>query len=111
MHQENNYLFKIFVSESKKALRRNILWDLSFSSWMFHVQKNCYYCGNSPEKEYKTKKHYFKYSGLDRIDNEQGYREGNIVACCKICNYMKGQMTHQEFIDQVRIICKYTETL
>ena len=40
-----------------------------------------------------------RYSGIDRIDNAAGYTEGNVVACCRICNRAKETLSVQEFAE------------
>lgn len=37
------------------------------------------------------------YNGIDRIDNQKGYSLDNVVACCRICNNAKSDMTVHEF--------------
>lgn len=51
----------------------------------------CYYCDN----KLGTK---VKYGvGLDRLDNNLGYEENNVVPCCSFCNIVKGYiLTSQE---------------
>lgn len=39
-------------------------------------------------------------NGIDRVDNSLGYILSNVVSCCKICNYMKKDLSEQEFQDQ-----------
>jgi len=41
----------------------------------------CYYCNHDLEET---------GIGLDRIDNDKGYLENNVVPCCWICNKIKG---------------------
>ncbi len=36
-------------------------------------------------------------NGIDRINSNIGYIEGNIVPCCKHCNSAKNTMTESEF--------------
>jgi hypothetical protein len=49
------------------------------------TKKDCNYCGkNGP-------------NGIDRIDNSIGYIKVNCVACCKHCNYAKGNLSIADF--------------
>lgn len=69
---------------------RNIYFDLSFEKFMEYWKAPCEYCGS----EINT-------IGIDRIDNSQGYVEGNIKACCEICNTMKMTMDEDDWYEQM----------
>lgn len=56
--------------------------------------KPCYYCGIDAYT-------FGSLSGLDRVDNTQGYNAENTVPCCTTCNLMKGTMTLDEFKNQI----------
>lgn len=52
-------------------------------------KKPCHYCG------------YAIFTiGLDRIDNSDGYRIGNVVSCCSLCNRSKNNLSAEKFISQ-----------
>jgi len=71
------------------------------------MASSCHYCGAVPNnfsKSYTTpasdpqlEKGAF-YSGLDRLDNSKGYEPGNVVSCCKPCNWAKGKKTYGQFV-------------
>jgi len=44
------------------------------------------------------------YNGIDRVDNAIGYLTDNCVACCKVCNRAKLQMSKNEFFDHIKKI-------
>lgn len=46
------------------------------------------------------------YNGVDRMNNSLGYINKNCVSCCKICNYMKLEMSISEFLDKCATITK-----
>lgn len=52
------------------------------------LKKACVYCGDTPEI----------YGGIDRVDNNKGYVEGNVVSCCVRCNMMKSSQEKDNFI-------------
>lgn len=62
------------------------------------IQQNYkdYYTGIVPEN-------YKEYS-LDRIDSSKGYMEGNIVITTNAINLMKGELTTEEFKNQIRLV-------
>lgn len=47
------------------------------------LEKLCHYCNG----ELGTT--IFYGSGLDRLDNDQGYHLNNVVPCCKYCNSLR----------------------
>jgi len=52
------------------------------------IEQSCFYCkGSLPATG----------SGLDRLDNKMGYVHGNIVPCCKRCNFVKGCLENAGF--------------
>lgn len=57
------------------------------------ISQNCYYCNTNVSQ--------FTGSGLDRMDNEQGYILGNVVSCCPSCNQRRSKsMSSEEFLRQ-----------
>lgn len=79
----------------KKGLVFELLEDVCYKM----MQERCFYCNSEP---YAVKKHRecfgdFVYNGIDRVDSSKGYISGNVVTCCKRCNYAKNDMTLIEF--------------
>lgn len=60
---------------------------------LMKLEQPCHYCGMSVTTSC--------LSGLDRVDNTQGYNNENTVPCCPTCNLMKGTMTLDEFKTQI----------
>ena len=63
--------------------------DISFEVFKKLVEADCYYCGLKRGKN---------LNGIDRVDNDVGYLEENIVTACKICNNMKNTYNEATFI-------------
>jgi hypothetical protein len=63
----------------------------------------CHYCGCAPErrKAGPTLHSDWAWNGIDRKDNNYGYTTDNCVACCILCNLMKGSLPYQEFINWI----------
>jgi hypothetical protein len=47
---------------------------------------------------------------MDRKDSNKPYTYNNTVACCKMCNYMKGVFGKDDFIKQCKIIINFQKT-
>jgi len=68
-------------SLKNRAEKSGIKWNID-TEWAKDIitENKCYYCGGRNED---------RINGLDRIDNDFGYEEWNVVSCCKDCNIMK----------------------
>lgn len=104
--------FQTVVRDYKRgAKNRGFEFDLTEAQIKELTQKNCFYCGCSPNKvKDRNGQHIFKdsvyvYNGIDRIDNDAGYMYNNCVTCCTECNWAKGSRTQKEFLNWIdRII-------
>lgn len=92
----------------KEAKRRGYVFELSEESCHKIMKMDCYYCGIEPSQIYKHGDCFgdFVYNGMDRYDNTLGYIEGNVVPCCKDCNYAKRAMSVQEFENWIQRVHK-----
>lgn len=96
------------------AKSRSIFWDLSIDKVIVLFKGNCFYCGIPPSNEYsllrnrknknlilspaiEEKHKIVLWSGIDRLDNNKGYVDGNCVSCCVDCNSAKMQRSVDEF--------------
>ena len=84
------------------ARRRGLSWDLTNEDFDKLTSMNCFYCGSPPGNLRKPGGKYeggdFAYNGIDRVDSGLGYSLENVVACCRICNRAKMDMSFDEFI-------------
>lgn len=85
------------------AKQRNITYNLSDNLLLQLVKEPCNYCNSEPFKPHREDNN-FLYNGLDRIDNNIGYLESNVVPCCFICNKMKGVLNEGEFMEHLNKI-------
>lgn len=92
------------VYSSYRASARNRNLDFLIDKDMFrkYTSDNCFYCGLEPKQEQKSNNGSYIHNGIDRINNDNGYVDGNIVTCCKTCNYAKHIMPQNEFFEWVR---------
>ncbi len=86
----------LFYRYKSKAIERNIEWALSYEEFVSFLYKNCFYCDTIP-----LQGRDIKYNGIDRLDSSKGYIIDNCVTCCGRCNWSKGIMSYDQFIDMV----------
>lgn len=98
----------------RSAKKRNFIFELTDEQLHVIFKMNCTYCGIEPKQiKYGTnytneadKKNPYSYNGIDRVDSKKDYTLENCVPCCKKCNFMKLQMTFDEFFEHIEIIYK-----
>jgi len=71
---------------------------------------NCFYCGSPPCRTKVCVSGTFVYNGIDRLDNDSGYRTGNVVSCCTRCNFKKGTESFSAFVEWVIRTSKHLES-
>jgi hypothetical protein len=104
--RERNYKAEAFTNKHvlwnqyvKSAQKRKIDFTISKALFQTLILKPCFYCQHQKEGE---------ANGLDRLNNNAGYVEDNIVSCCELCNNLKGSQHPQEFIDKMQAIHTYS---
>ena len=104
---EINTLLSIYKSNSKK---RGVLFDLSYKDFVYLVDGDCFLCGEYGSNTVRKKnyKDYY-YNGIDRINNNAGYVEGNCVTSCSWCNRAKNNGTLENFIGKCKKIASNIE--
>lgn len=106
---------EIYKNYSKAAKRRGYSFELTKDEFFELIAGNCEYCGIKPSTEwFGTKRTIidtseFKYNGVDRVDNNEGYTIENSVSCCKFCNNAKNTMTTEEFMEWITRVYKYQQ--
>lgn len=84
----------------RQARLRDYAWHLTDDEIRAFIADDCHYCGLPPSNSYQASKRNngaIVYSGLDRVDNSDGYHRDNVVPCCKYCNKAKNDRTTDEF--------------
>jgi len=90
----------IILGYKRHAERRGFKWLLSRNFVEKLIKENCFYCGSIPSNKKRTKSSIgdgLLYSGIDRMNSNKDYTDDNVVACCRICNYAKSNMTIEDF--------------
>lgn len=99
-----NTLFSAYKRRAKVKNRDFHLTEKEFKTLIF---QNCYYCGIKPStltrSNYRDKDTILN-NGIDRIDSSQGYILNNCVTCCKDCNYLKNDLSSDQFFQKIKLI-------
>lgn len=95
------------------AKRRDLSFELTEEEFRTLTSSNCHYCGAEPSNELdiKTCNGSYIYSGIDRKDNTIGYTTENCVPCCKTCNLGKHEMSYEEYIQWLKAMVNYRNSL
>lgn len=104
------------VNKQNNAKKRNIHFDLSFKRMkQMCLQKTCFYTGITfqgiandiaiGDGEKKLAVGPFAMS-IDRVDNNLGYIDSNVVACTVQINHLKANMTPKMFEQVMKGIAK-----
>lgn len=102
---------RVYTTYKKRARKIGIIFNLNIECFRGLLLSNCIYCGEKHSNSIYSKKgeKVLSYNGIDRQDNSKGYEVDNCVSCCRICNFAKGTRSHQQFIDWIRLVSKYTK--
>lgn len=105
----------LFTSYKSKAKEANRVFTLTFEQFCAIIASPCTYCGKPPYNEYcrnrrtthETHRVTCRYTGIDRVNNRQGYTSENSLPCCETCNRAKLKMTLPEFKLWVTAVYKH----
>ena len=95
----------LFNKYKRQAKYRNLEFSIDYLSFCKLTSSACFYCGQLPitNYTYRNKPPYI-YNGIDRVNNLLGYTQENSVACCPICNFMKGNKNQDDFFKKIKEI-------
>lgn len=85
-HKLPKYRYKTY---KEGALRRGYSFDITLEEFTTFWNTTCHYC-NDP----------INGIGIDRKDNNIGYTYNNLISCCTQCNFMKHNISYNEFISR-----------
>lgn len=89
----------LYAQYKRSAKKKGLAFELSREEFLLLTKKNCHYCDQQPAQITRGYKgDVYIYNGVDRVDNEKGYIEENVVPCCKTCNRAKRTMPVEEFL-------------
>ena len=91
--------FGRFSYVKSHAIRKGKTWTITKDQYEAIILNPCEYC--------KLPNNVGAGVGLDRLNNGIGYEIGNIVSCCSLCNYTRGdRLTPDEMREVGKIIAK-----
>lgn len=93
----------------RAATSRNLSWKLTDAQFFELIQKNCTYCGVSPNTTNQRKDMIIHTNGIDRIKNTEGYTISNSVPCCNFCNHAKKNHSVEYFLQKIIEIYKFND--
>lgn len=91
---------RLFYGYRKGARDRKHVFEITFDLFLRLTKQDCFYCGAPPSFEARYNSESFGgyvYNGIDRVESTIGYVEGNVVACCRWCNYAKHTRLQPDF--------------
>lgn len=100
----------LFGNYQRSARYRGFDFLLSREEAKQLFESDCRYCGQIPTAIFGERERLngtFVYNGIDRLDSSLGYVFHNCVPCCRVCNYMKQQLSPEEFIFHIRKIAAH----
>lgn len=83
------------------AKERGLIFTLSLEEFDNITKQPCFYCGDLPEDQFGN-----KFTGVDRIDSNEGYELDNVIPCCFVCNRMKSDYDLLEWTVHLQKIFK-----
>lgn len=97
------------------AQRIDVDFLLSKDQFRELTKQNCFYCGIVPSQiaQSHSRRKYnggYIHNGIDRKDNNLGYRLDNVVACCGICNKAKRNLSLTDFLSWIDRLTKFRMT-
>jgi len=108
-------LNELYGRYRRTAEIRGLDFNLNKADFKDLVLADCHYCGAAPnlqvfsDKKLQQRFHNGNliYNGIDRKENTAGYVRGNMVTCCKTCNYAKHDKSYGEFLNYLDRLVKF----
>lgn len=100
-------LESLYIEYKEGAIGRKHEFHLPVELFTQLVTQACHYCGAIHSRTTVTAAGTLQHNGIDRVDNDRDYVEGNVVTACKRCNIAKGKLGYQEFIDMAKAISNH----
>ena len=104
-----NAVLKTYQTHAKN---RKLEWTLTEDSFDKLTNEPCFYCGAPPtnRRQMKGDSAPFIYNGIDRMHNDKGYIDDNVVSCCRICNRAKSNLPFGDWLTYLIRIKLHTQS-
>jgi hypothetical protein len=104
--QENSAikLNRYFNKYQRSAKEKGYTFNIPLEIFKQLIEANCHYCGSPPRNLVNLYGRNLLCNGIDRKNQSIGYEIDNALSCCRYCNYSKGILPYDEFIDHIKII-------
>ncbi len=106
---------KLLTSYKARAKLKKLPFELDEKHFRSLTKGKCYYCNKGPTQLSHPSKRIsekpYKYNGIDRLKNDQGYVLGNVVSCCGQCNKAKLDLDEEDFLDWIRKVYEVSNSL
>lgn len=96
----------VYYEYIKRSRKKGIDFSLTREHVYSLIEQPCYYCGEIGSNFRKVPKREggLRYNGLDRRNPRQGYLSDNVLPCCRYCNRMKSDLSHDEFFKRINLL-------
>ena len=103
--QRINFEYKLHWYQTR-AKNNMVEWIIDDTHAKDLMKNKCHYCG---EMDLINGGNYGDklMCGIDRKDNDKGYVYGNVVSCCRKCNYMKWIFNYDQYLNKIKHILAF----
>jgi hypothetical protein len=106
-HKEDTAFRQTVAQYKRNAKVRAIEFELLDKQCKFLFESDCEYCGQHPANTLTTRRgDKYTYNGIDRVRPDEGYVWDNCQSCCSMCNRMKSDFTHAQFVERCVTIAR-----
>jgi hypothetical protein len=106
LSKKDSAINDLIYGYKQNSKSRKVSFLLTREQFSVLILNPCMYCGSLPSNKLLVGKKagVFLYNGIDRKDNKKDYTLENCVSCCKMCNFAKRDVDHQEFLTWIKSI-------
>jgi hypothetical protein len=101
----SNYVSSDYNKYIVSAKKRDYEFQLLEDEFYEIILNPCYICGKM--NKYDKNNKLVHRNGIDRFDNTIGYVKDNCRSCCSTCNYLKRDISYDNFIQKIKQIYGY----
>lgn len=99
-NEDINFLKDKYYKYKYRAKNKNMDFCINKLDFLKILKKPCFYCGTID----------YRFSTIDRMDNQKGYIYDNCLSCCKYCNSGKRNRKIEEFLFWMERLTNFKKT-